>query len=173
MLIIAKKLSSLHFSKLMHVYRESNIENGSIHYPGLTAERQEAAAEQDFYQYLNEVFFRQKNSFYAIWELAGEYVAALRIEPYRDGFLLCALETAPNARNRGYATTLVKHVIQYLSEFGDSVIYSHVSKHNDSSLAVHNKCGFSITDDCAVYSDGSVLSSSYTLKLVYKKTGSD
>lgn len=173
MLIIAQKLSSLQFSKLMHVYREGNIENGSIIYPNLSPERQEAAADQDFYQYLKEVFFRQENSFYAVWEADGEYVAALRIEPYRDGSLLCALETAPDSRCKGYATTLVKHVIQYLSGFGDGVIYSHVAKHNFPSLAVHKKCGFSIIDDRAVYTDGSVLSSSYTLKLIYKETGSN
>lgn len=172
MLIIAHKLSNLLFSKLMQVYQEANIENGAIRYPHLSPIRQEAAAEQDFYQYLKEVFFRQQNSFYAVWEDEGKYVAALRIEPYQDGYLLCALETDPRFRRRGYATLLMKQVIAYLSALDDGVIYSHVSKRNTASLKTHNNCGFSIAADYAVYSDGSVQSNSYTLKLVYKKSES-
>lgn len=172
MLIIAHKLSNLLFSKLMQVYQEANIENGAIRYPHLSPIRQEAAAEQDFYQYLKEVFFRQQNSFYAVWEDKGMYTAALRIEPYHDGYLLCALETDPRFRRRGYATLLVKQVIAYLSDLDDGIIYSHVSKRNTASLKTHNNCGFSIVADYAVYTDGSVQSNSYTLKLVYKKSES-
>lgn len=172
MLIIAHKLSNLLFSKLMQVYQEANIENGAIRYPHLSPIRQEAAAEQDFYQYLKEVFFRQQNSFYAVWEDEGMYTAALRIEPYHDGYLLCALETDPRFRRRGYATLLMKQVVAYLSALGDSVIYSHVSKRNRASLAVHKKCGFSVIEDYAVYSDGSVHTNSFTLKRTIKKSES-
>ena len=172
MLIIAHKLSNLLFSKLMQVYQEANIENGAIRYPHLSPIRQEAAAEQDFYQYLKEVFFRQQNSFYAVWEDEGMYTAALRIEPYQDGYLLCALETDPRFRRRGYATLLIQQVIAYLSALDDGAIYSHVSKRNTASLKTHNNCGFSIAADYAVYTDGSVQSNSYTLKLVYKKSES-
>lgn len=173
MLIIAHKLSNLDFSKLMQVYQEGNIENGADRYPHLSAVRQEAAAEQDFYQYLNEVFFLQEHSFYAVWENEGAYVSALRIEPYRDGFLLCALETAPGLRCRGYASLLIENVICYLSKQGDGVLYSHISKKNMASLAVHRKFGFSVTDAHAVYSDGSVSNHSYTLKLCYKESESN
>ena len=172
MLTIAYKLSSLCFSKLMQVYREGNIENGSVRYPHLSVARQEAAAEQDFYQYLNEVFFCQENSLYAILQDNGEYIAALRMEPYCDGLLLCALETAPEQRSKGYATLLIRQVIQYLAKQGAGTIYSHVSKRNIASLAVHRKCGFSIAADNAVFSDGSVNNRTYTLKRTYKKSES-
>ena len=172
MLRIAYKLSELNFSNLMHVYLEGNIENGNVRHPYLPPPQRVAAAEQDFYQYLNEVFFRQKKSFYAILEATGEYRAALRIEPYQNGCLLCALETAPDDRRKGYASELVEQVVAYLSTLGDGVLYSHVSKRNKASLAVHKKCGFSIIFDYAVYSDGSVLQSYYTLSRHYKKSES-
>jgi len=92
------------------------------------------------------------------------------MEPYSDGFLLCALETAPDSREHGYATALVLEVLDYLSQQGSGTVYSHVSKRNQSSLAVHKKCGFEIIKDYAVYSDGSVLQNCFTLTNMYKKS---
>jgi len=170
MLRIMRSLSQLDFSQLMHVYEEGNISNGRELYPHLSSYEQLRMAEQDFYQYLMTVFFRQKDSFYAVWELKGHYKAALRMEPYSDGFLLCALETAPDSREHGYATALVLEVLDYLSQQGSGTVYSHVSKRNQSSLAVHKKCGFEIIKDYAVYSDGSVLQNCFTLTNMYKKS---
>ena len=44
------------------------------------------------------------------------------------------------------------------------VYYSHVDKRNTPSLRLHEKLGFEISLDHAVYVDGSVYSSSVTLK---------
>lgn len=162
MLEIVKTINGLRFSELMYVYNESNALNGSERYPDRTVEHQLLEAEQDFYLYLTSVFFRQTDSFYAIWEEDGRYQSALRLEPYADGYLLCALETAPDARRRGYAAKLISAVQTYLVQTGGSKIYAHVSKKNKPSLAVHRKCGFQIVHDHAVYSDGSVLRNSYT-----------
>ena len=170
MLILVNRLSALRFSELMHVYHEANVENGRICYPSLSQARQEDAAEQDFYQYLNEVFFRQKDSVYALWQVQGRYTAALRLEPYCDGHLLCALETAPELRQKGYATALVCNVIRHLSAQGCGVLYSHVSKSNTASLRTHLKCGFIVVADYARYTDGSVLQNCYTLRYEYEKT---
>ena len=160
-------MRQLNFLQLMRVYEDGNIENGREYYPELSEAEQLCNAEQDFYHYLNSVFFLQKNSYYAILESNGQYVSALRLEPYQDGLLLCALETAPTARKSGYATLLISEVLTYLSKFGSGRIYSHVSKNNMSSLHVHKKCGFQIIQDHAVYSDGSVSHSSCTLVVKY------
>ena len=154
----------------MAVYFEGNRDNGMDRYPFLSSDEQLRNAESDFYNYLRSVFFRQPDSFYAVWEAEGRYKAALRLEPYSDGLLLCALETAPEDRNRGYATQLIRAVQRYLSELDDGKLYSHVSKRNAASLAVHNKCGFVIMKDYAVYADGSVLHNSYTLVYTYEKS---
>ena len=170
MLKIISTIPQLHFHKLMQVYREGNVDNGRELYPDFSPEEQLANAEQDFYHYLNFVFFKQDGAFYAIWEAEGSYKSALRIEAYADGFLLCALETAPGDRCRGYASALIRAVQNYLKGKGSGTIYSHVSKKNTASLAVHRNCGFQVIKDHAVYSDGSVLSGSFTLAYQYQKS---
>ena len=161
MLVVAEKLSDLSFGKLMDVYQEGNLENGRENYPGEPEMRQIALAEQDFYQYLSEIFFRTSGAAYLIWEERGSYVSALRLEPYRDGLLLAALETHPQMRKRGFAEKLVKAALEYA---GDIAVYSHVSKKNAASLRTHEKCGFEKILDYAVYADGSVNDRCCTLR---------
>ena len=89
------------------------------------------------------------------------YVSAARLEPYRDGLLLEALETAPELRGRGYAAALLRNMLE--SAPGTGPVYSHVDKKNAASLAVHRACGFRRILEHAVYADGSVLASACTL----------
>ena len=116
-------------------------------------------AEQDFYQYLRECFFAVPGAFYAVWVEHDRYVSALRMEPYKDGLLLEALETAPEHRQKGYATALIRAALQ---KAGSVKVYSHVSKKNVPSWKTHEVCGFQKILDYAVYADGSVLRSSVT-----------
>ena len=160
MLHVVKKLADLDFRQLMDVYHEGNLENAAEFFPHVPQNQWPLLAEQSFYQYLREVFFPTAGAFYAIWVDNGRYVSALRLEPYRDGLLLEALETAPEMRNRGYACALIRAALCYV---GDTKVYSHVSKRNNASLAVHQKCGFHRIAEHAVYADGSVLQSSCTL----------
>ena len=160
MLVIASSLRELNFRALMEVYIEGNRENAGENYPDLPPEQGLLRAEQDFYDYLREDFFRQAGAIYAIWASDGRYVSALRLEPYRDGLLLEALETAPDARQRGYATALMEAVLERLP---GKRIYSHVRKRNLPSRKTHEKCGFREMLDYAVYLDGSVDRHSLTL----------
>lgn len=150
---LACKLKDLSFGKLMDVYAKSNGENGREFWPEESPQRQIALAEQDFYNYLQQVFFRTDGAVYALLERSGKYVSALRLEPYRDGLLLEALETAPDLRCRGYAKALIRNV---LAHTGRRKIYSHVGKGNAASLRTHESCGFRKISDFAVYADGSV-----------------
>ena len=170
MISLIKSMGQLKFSELMSVYAESNSLNGKEFYSGLPKESQIYEAEQDFYRYLKDVFFRQERSFYAVWEADRHYLAALRVEPYQDGMLICALETLPVARGQGYASKLISAVLNHLAETSCSKVYSHVSKRNLPSIKTHTKCGFRIIKDHAVYSDGSVLHNSYTLLFDSKKS---
>lgn len=160
MLKIARKLNELSFAKLMEVYEEGNQENGQDIWPDEPPWRQIALAEEEFYSYLQQVFFETDGAQYLIWEEAGRYRCALRLEPYRDGLLLEALETAPMYREMGYAAHLVSAAIEHVNGVK---IYSHVGKKNTPSLRTHKKCGFRIISDEAVYVDGSVNNRSYTL----------
>ena len=160
MLKLATSLRDLSFGNLMEVYAEGNLENGKDRWPELPEDRQLLLAEQDFYDYLREIFFRTKGAVYAVWVLEGKYVSALRLEPYKDGLLLEALETAPGARRKGYAEELLR-AVQHRT--GGTKIYSHVHKNNIPSLDIHKKCGFRRIKEYAVYIDGSVNSRCCTL----------
>lgn len=156
MLIIVESMRELSFGKLMEVYSEGNLENGRDLWPELPEGQQLLQAEQAFYQYLTEVFFITPGARYAILETGGSYVSALRLEPYRDGLLLEALETAPGQRRKGYAESLLRDVQSVLRAQGAVKLYSHVHKRNIPSLRIHEKCGFRRISEIAVYIDGSV-----------------
>lgn len=106
------------------------------------------------------LFFECKGAFLAQWVVGGEAVAAMRVEPYRDGYLISCLETAPQYRRKGYASALIRAVI---SDTPGSY-YTHVDKKNKPSLRLHKNLGFQIHLDHAIYIDGSVYTNSFTLK---------
>ena len=160
MLIQIHKLSRLSFSSLMTVYEESNRENGKEFWYGLDETEQRIRAEQEFYQFLKQVFFPVEGAVYCIWEEQGSYVSALRLEPYRDGLLLEALETAPQYRRRGYGAKLICSV---QSAYPGKKIYAHVHKRNIPSLKIHEQCGFLRISESAVYISGSVTDRCCTL----------
>ena len=153
MLTVATNLRELSFGKLMEVYAEGNLENGLDLWPDEPEGRRIALAEQEFYSYLREIFFKTSHARYFIWEESGSYLSALRLEPYQDGLLLEALETHPQHRRKGYAAKLMEAALQYA---GNVKIYSHVGKKNTASLRTHKKCGFRPILEYAVYADGSV-----------------
>jgi len=158
MLRIARSITELNFTHLMEVYAESNRENGEEFYPEMPEGQRLLQTEQDFYQYLRESFFKTQGAYYALWVEKGVYVSALRIEPYKDGVLLEALETAPEHRRKGYAKQMVTAVLA-----GEKKVYSHVGKRNLPSLRVHEACGFCRISEQAVYIDGSVNAKCCTL----------
>lgn len=146
-------MKDLSFSALMAVYRESNLQNGRAQWPFESECRQIALAEQDCYDYLRQCFFATAEAMCCVWVVDGIYVSACRLEPYQEGFLLTALETAPEQRGNGYATALVQAVVHILE---GTPIYSHISRANRASITVHERCGFRKIRDHAVYLDGSV-----------------
>lgn len=159
MLYIACGLGELDFRELMDVYEEGNLENAAEFYPRAPQNQWLLLAEQAFYQYLKECFFPTESARYCVWIVDGRYVSALRLEPYKDGLLLEALETHPRERRKGYASALIKAV---LAEYPDTKIYSHVGKKNIASIKTHESCGFHRILEHAVYADGSVLQSCCT-----------
>ena len=159
MLKIIKSMGELDSPQLMSVYEESIFEDAKC------SAMEIFQAEDAFLSYLREDFFQQISAFYAVWVVDGAYKSALRLEPYRDGILLHALETAPMYRNCGYASELIKNTLAYLRQNGLKKVYSHVNKRNSQSLHLHQKYGFAIVSDSAAYIDGTVTQNSYTLSI--------
>lgn len=159
-------LRDLHFGNLMALYAQSNMENADELYSELEQGEALLKVEGSFYQYLREDFFTVPGAIYAVWEEDGIYISALRLEPFRDGLLLEALETHPSYRRKGYAGKLIHSVTDHLKLQGQTVVYSHVDKRNTASLRTHLSCGFYKISDQAVYIDGSVTQRSFTMKLI-------
>lgn len=162
MLKIVRSIRELDMDQMSKVYIESIAQKGAQDYPQLCADLQFLYAFQDLYSYLRE-YFRHPRSAYAIWTLDGCYICALRLEEYRDGYLITALETRPDERNRGYAGELLRCVVEYASNEFCLPLYSHIDTSNFASLAVHKKAGFRLLHHYAAYLDGSVDHKSVTL----------
>lgn len=148
MLKVIKSISELHHEQLLSVYSGS-LEN--------------LEAQSVFLSYLHEDFFQHNGACYCIWVVDGAYKSALRLEPYRDGLLLHALETEPASRKMGYGYSLVKSVLKYFSGTKYKCIYSHVEKRNILSQSLHKKCGFQTIADTAALLDGTVTANFHTL----------
>ena len=161
MLLVCTSRNQLDFGQLMEVYLESNSASGAEYYPHLDVNLQRLEAEQDFYLFLNE-FFYADHGMYFIWVLDGRYKAALRLQPYKDGFLLSGLETAPDSRKIGIAKNLMTNVLRYMTSINACKIYSHIHKKNIASLHTHLSCGFEKFYDYASYIDGSIDHNCYT-----------
>lgn len=154
MLKIIQSVSEVDFQQLCNIYEEYFAQD-------LIDCHSEVSAfallqkQQEFYCFLLE-FLKADGSIYAVWIDDGRYCSALRLEKYLDGYLLTGLETATDMRRRGYASNLIKSVIEYCDANARLPIYSHISNNNVPSVKVHKNNGFCAIKDIAVYLDGSV-----------------
>lgn len=156
MLKLAKSMQELPFQQLMAVYQQTNIRTAQQHWSGYATERGVLLAEEAFYEDLQCGFFSIPHAVYCLWMVDGECVSALRLEPWKDGWLLTALETAPQRRNQGYARALLAAVQEYLKERGTVRLYSHIHIRNTASIHVHERCGFRKLSDTARLLDGTI-----------------
>lgn len=162
MLNVFYSSGQLNKAQLQQVYEQSILEDGQKRYRSLPEQLQILRATEDFYDYV-DLFLGDEKSMYAVWVTDGVYNAALRVEGYRDGYLLSGLETSLRSRRKGCATALVRSVQEFLSQSGHYKLYSHVDRNNEASLQVHRNCEFSRILEYAVYIDGSVSHNACTL----------
>ena len=167
MLKIVKSVNELNIEQFFAVYRDSIRNIGHDFYCNFHENQQVKLAEEDLLAYLRDDFFRHMDAFIAIWVVDGVYKSVLRIEPYRHGVLLHALETAPDARKMGYAFSLVSAVLEYLKQAECVAVFSHVNKRNHPSLHLHKKCGVRKSTDFAVLLDGTVTQNTCTMTLKF------
>ncbi len=147
-------IKSLPFMEICQVYQQSLAMETTEDY---------WSESNDLYQQLKD-FFLKKNGYMAVWRTEDGVQSALRLEPYRSGYLLCSLETRPDVRRRGFASMLVNAVLADLTK--GSVVYSHVKKDNLASMQLHFKCGFVMHADAGRLLDGSVSDAFATLKYI-------
>lgn len=156
MLKLAKSMQELPFRQLMAVYQQSNIHTAQQRWSEYSPERGLLLVEEAFYEDLQCGFFSVPDACYCLWMVDGECVSALRLEPWKDGWLLTALETAPQRRNQGYACALLTAVQEHLKAYGAVQLYSHIHIRNTASIHVHERCGFRKLSDTARLLDGTI-----------------
>ena len=158
MLRLITSVNQLCYGQIMDVYIQLNTKKAAD-YSRKDANAALITAEQDMYDYLKHSFFKKKGSYLAVWEYDGKYVSAVRVEPFEDGWLITALETAPECRRRGFGKRLLMGVLDGICE----PVYSHVHKDNVASLALHKGCGFRVISDFGFLLDGRLSNEHYTL----------
>ena len=154
MVTYIQKIRNCNVAELFSVYSQSLETDRAMRYSDLDSNEGFQLASQDFYQYLSHVFFRTSGAVLAVYSSEGKYMSALRMEPYKDGYLLSGLETAPEFRRKGFGLRLVRDVILHCTEAGIRVLYSHIHKENVASRNLHISAGFSVIRDCATLIDG-------------------
>ena len=146
MLHIVTSFAELDGPRLMAVYAESNRENTGYFF--LDMEDKALAVkkvEEGFLQFLRDEFFVGPGPAYCIWEEAGEWVSAIRMNEVEPGlYYLEALETRPDCRRRGCAVHLLREVMEHLKAKGPFRICDCVDKQNEPSIRTHLACGFQI-----------------------------
>ena len=155
MIIFADRINMLAFSKLTKLYSEDIDFERKRNYGKAYEFEGMLRAEQDFYQYLCEVFFAKLGGKIIIYEENNRYISAVRFEPYKDGLLLNSLVTEVDSRRKGYAQKLLHYA---LNHFADVPVYSHVHYRNIPSRHLHEKMGFTLLYEYAHMLDGSVRS---------------
>lgn len=152
MLLCFQSMTDLDHTRLMHIYRESNLGNIPYFFPDCkdTAEGLQKVEER-FRSFLNADFWGKPENTYYIWENDGEWVSALRLTGLADFYWVEGLETAPDARRRGYAVQLYRAIFDRLkAREGSAHVRCAVGYGNEASLKTHASAGFQIKSRYAV-----------------------
>ena len=155
MLLTFKDMTKEDMYRMVHsVYAEASYEIAKEKHPEMQ-DLSKTIREEEYYfveKFLGKFMSKNENTYY-VWKVDGEWVSALRLTKLDGFYFMEALETVPEHRKRGYASDLIKAVIQKLEDKENVVIRSNVRKTNTASLETHQKCGFVIegengTDNC-------------------------
>lgn len=152
MIRVAESLRDIDFSKLTELYEQDIEDERRRSYPYLDICEGRIQTENDLYGYLKDCFFKESEGRYFVNIAQGRYASAVRLEAYKDGFLLNALMTQERYRRKGYASVLLAYVLSS----SNRPIYSHIHRKNRASIKIHEKFGFIKLLDHAVLLDGSV-----------------
>ena len=105
----------------------------------------------DYHEFMKEFFSNQtRKQIVIINKKENIIVSALRIiDLGNQRWLLEAVETALEYRQKGYGIELVKGMIKEVERNGGKYIYANISEKNIGSQKMHEKCGFVATENKA------------------------
>ena len=149
MLLTFRHMTKEEMYRMVHnVYSEASYEIAKDKHPEMQDLSKAIQEEEQYFveKFLGKFMSKDENTYY-VWEENGEWVSALRLTKLDGFYFMEALETAPEHRGKGYASELIKALIQKFKEYEQVVIRSNVRKTNIASLATHEKCGFVIEEE--------------------------
>lgn len=152
MLLCFQSMTDEDHTRLMGIYRESNLGNIPYFFPDCenTAEGLRKVEER-FIRFLYADFWGKPENTYYVWEEDGMWTSALRLTKLPEFYWVEALETAPGARRKGYAAGLYRAIFDRLKALEGSVhIRCAVGYRNEASLKAHERAGFQIKSRYAV-----------------------
>ena len=173
LLKIARDITEISYTQMCEIYETTILADAATNFGAMDSNLAVILAQQDLYGYLRQVFFKVSGARCGFWIVDDVACAALRIEPYDEGYLISGLETAPDKRRKGYAEALVRSTVAYLFAEGVLRVYAHVMKENISSMNLHSKVGFQKISEKATFIDGTVSADACTfcLKFDWKDSG--
>lgn len=150
-IVITNDIDRIDFEKLMDIYEESNCENIQKAYKiadGLDdfyeKEKIYKIYKDSYISYLKNEFLANKENYLVILKDKDVYLSGLRLHYRKDYYLIEALETNPNFRNKGYGERLMSEVLKAFPY--KTVFRSEVAISNEKSLGLHKKLGFKIIE---------------------------
>ena len=148
MLILAHNRDELRMTELAELYGNDLQVPWQDDLPEEPDAESLAQLRGEFTVYLSARFFSKPEilpgirPFYAVWEVEGNYVSALRVHVYSQGLSLEALCTAAGERGKGYATELLKATAAHLARLGHFDLYALVPKHGKQVQRILQSAGF-------------------------------
>ena len=158
MIIVADQINKLNFGMFIPLQEQLLEAARKRDHRHLPEAEGRICAQQDYYEYLRDVFFFRMHGNIYIYEEKGRYVCGACFEPYRDGLLLNSLVTLKEYRRKGYAERLLSCALEQL----EGPVYAHIYEKNLASLRLHEKLGFQCMHAYAHMLDGSVRSDHFT-----------
>jgi ribosomal protein S18 acetylase RimI-like enzyme len=142
---MAGDAAEIDLQKLVTVYRESSLDN--VNKAKMAPDI--AKYNDKFKQFIRD-FLAKPGSYFAWLEADEKYICALRIartNEITNSYFLEALETLPEWRKQGCASTLIRGVIDRLAKNGKITIRCNIRKDNMASIRTHEKIGFKINHE--------------------------
>ncbi|EEG32200.1 acetyltransferase, GNAT family [[Clostridium] methylpentosum DSM 5476] len=101
----------------------------------------------------------------------GELIGYCGVQPQQNELFLSKLYLRKDCRGRGISKQLLAEAVAYCKQLGHPSIYLTVNKHNDNTIAIYQRMGFTIDD--AVVSDigNGYVMDDYIMRLLIGKRG--
>lgn len=159
MIKVVKDYKDMDFNKFFEIYKNISKKDLKDYYPRLGFEEGIKEYKIEYSDFIKE-FLKSPNNSVVINIKEDIYFSAFRLitlNKEESEFYLEALETHNDYFNKGHATELISETLKLLSYDKKIKIGSAIKKTNIASLRTHEKCGFKIYKDYAVFEDEGII----------------